>query len=104
MKFLPLVSVAALAITLASCAGDNDKKTSELPYNDPGSWVIMYYADADCDLEEYIMKDINELEVINNSSKQITIIALIDRIPVILPGMETGQTPAPSRSDMIPPI
>lgn len=42
-------------------------------------WVVMYYVDADNDLEPYIMADVNEIEAVNYAAKDILVVALIDR-------------------------
>lgn len=43
-------------------------------------WVIMYYVDADNDLEEFLLYDLNEMESVDISGRGIKVIALVDRI------------------------
>lgn len=47
---------------------------------DDNSWTIMYYVDADNDLEEALWNDLNEIESVDFSNKNIKVIALVDRI------------------------
>ncbi|MCP4132981.1 MAG: choice-of-anchor D domain-containing protein [bacterium] len=43
-------------------------------------WVIMYYVDADNDLEGLLLNDVNEIEGVNFDRDKVTVIALIDRV------------------------
>lgn len=73
----------------AACGGKDSKTDSiasdytnpNLPLTETQDWLIMYYCDADNNLEEYIMKDLNEMESVNLSAKKIKIVALVDRNP-----------------------
>lgn len=56
-----------------------DYSNSGLPRTDTQEWLIMYYCDADNDLEEVLMNDLNEMESVNLSGKKIRIVALVDR-------------------------
>jgi len=81
--------VSLLAIT--ACGGGSSSSSGgsvtpeytnpNLPRTDTQDWLIMYYCDADNNLEEFIMKDLNEMESVNLSAKKIKIIALVDRNP-----------------------
>jgi len=79
-----ILAVLMLAFTaLTSCgggggSGGNEDSVGTIETEGPG-WLIMYYCDADNDLEEVIMNDLNEMESIDLSAKKIKIVALVDR-------------------------
>lgn len=56
-----------------------DYTNLDLPLTETQDWLIMYYCDADNDLEEFIMNDLNEMESIDLTSAKIKIVALVDR-------------------------
>ena len=61
--------------------GDGHKSAySPLAQSTKYQWVVMYYVDADNDLEQYLMNDLNEIESVNLADKEIKVIALVDRI------------------------
>jgi clostripain len=62
-----------IVVGLTAC-GDDDKYV-------PGdkTWTIMYYGDADCDLEEYLMEDIAEMKAGFVNGYGVNLIILIDR-------------------------
>src|SRR5262245_61955735 len=43
-------------------------------------WTILYYLDADNDLEPYMLNDVDEMEVIG-STDNINLVAMLDRHP-----------------------
>ena len=45
----------------------------------PGTWTLLFYLDADNDLEEYIYEDLNELEAATFPAG-VTVLVLIDRV------------------------
>ncbi|MBN2535930.1 MAG: hypothetical protein JXB88_23830 [Spirochaetales bacterium] len=47
----------------------------------PDKWTIMVYLDADNDLEQYGIEDLNEIEGVDFSGTGINVIALTDRSP-----------------------
>lgn len=86
---LLIKSVIILSVfTFTACGGGGgggggeetpDYTNPNLPLTETQDWLIMYYCDADNDLEEYLMKDLNEMESVDLSSKKIKIVALVDR-------------------------
>lgn len=73
---------------IISCSGksDSDNNTvvpnytnNNLPLTETQDWLIMYYCDADNNLEENLLNDLNEMESVDLSSKKIRIVALVDR-------------------------
>ncbi|HBO41535.1 MAG TPA: clostripain [Spirochaetaceae bacterium] len=46
------------------------------------SWTILYYSDADCDLEDALLVDVAELQAGLKADADINVILLIDRIPL----------------------
>lgn len=77
-KNLILVCFFILPVLFSACfmPGDEDKVKgpNEL------SWTIMYYVDADNNLEEALMHDLNEIESVNFAGQNVKVIALVDRI------------------------
>ncbi len=61
---------------LPGCASEDEKYT-------PGdkTWTIMYYGDADCNLEEFLLEDIAEMKASFVDNQGATLIVLIDRHP-----------------------
>ncbi|MCX7679869.1 MAG: clostripain-related cysteine peptidase, partial [Spirochaetes bacterium] len=62
-----------------SCS-DDDGESSQSSVSSNNEWVIMYYVDADNDLEEFLLCDLNEMESVDLSSRNIKVIALVDRV------------------------
>lgn len=75
-KILAIIVFLITLVSLSGCGGGDDEYV-------PGdkTWTIMYYGDADCDLESFLMEDIAEMKagVLNNQG--VTLIVLIDRHP-----------------------
>jgi clostripain len=82
-KRLQVVLYVLCASLLVMCGGDtsgtNDSGNDD-PVTTTQKWTIMYYGDGDNNLEQFIMQDVNELESVDLSSKNINIIALVDRV------------------------
>jgi hypothetical protein len=78
-----------LTLVLAACGGGGggggggDEKGNftnpGLPMTETQDWLIMYYCDADNDLESFLMTDLNEMESVDLSLKKVKIVALVDR-------------------------
>ncbi|MFP4364954.1 MAG: clostripain-related cysteine peptidase [Spirochaetia bacterium] len=60
--------------------GGNVSVSAEAIVTRSAEWLIMYYCDADNDLEQYLMADVNEIEGVDFSNKNIAVVALIDRV------------------------
>jgi len=73
-KILVIILFMMAVVILPGCGGDDEKYV-------PGdkTWTIMYYGDADCDLEEYLMEDIAEMKAGFVNGYNVNLIILIDR-------------------------
>lgn len=74
-KIASLILIYLFIIFLSGC-GEEDEYV-------PGdrTWTIMFYGDADCNLEEYIMSDIAAMKANIADNQGVTLIVLIDRHP-----------------------
>ena len=103
-----LVLLFGIAVMLASCDwlfGPSDPEAEE-PETDTAAplaskaWTIMVYIDADCDLENYGMTDINELEaglaaaVASDSTimTKLNIVVQVDRVGTIEDDEDSNDT------------
>ncbi len=86
--FISCIILSLFAFTACGDDGNSDDggddgtpnySNSGLPLTEAQDWLIMYYCDADNDLEEFIMNDLNEMESVDLSGKKIKIVALVDR-------------------------
>ncbi len=68
------------AIILFACEHSFLTQESGMQLVEYSDWLIMYYVDADNDLEENLLADLNEIESVDFSNTDITVIALVDRI------------------------
>ena len=76
IKLSVILGSMALLFNFASC--ENETTT---PNNGESSWTIMFYFNADNNLESPMYDDLNELEAVDFSDEPINIIALFDRSP-----------------------
>lgn len=76
--FYSFMVIITSLMVITGCYQDN-KPEPQIP--NTVSWTIMYYVDADCDLEQYLLNDLNEIESVNVENQKIRIIALVDRSP-----------------------
>lgn len=84
-----IVLTAISLLLLVSCpgmfgSGDNEINNEIIGHDGSSaqpakSWTVIYYVDADNDLEEYLLDDIQEIKD-GLSSTDINVIALVDRI------------------------
>ncbi len=51
-----------------------------LPGGSPANWTVMVYAAADNDLEEFVIEDINEMEVGYAETDQVNVVVQLDRM------------------------
>lgn len=72
--FVTILFILASA-WLAGCGGDDEY----IPGNK--TWTIMYYGDADCDLESFLMEDLAEMKAGFVNGYGVNLIVLIDRHP-----------------------
>ncbi len=62
--------------SFSGCFGSGSSSSS----NEKANWTIMYYVDGDNNLENFLYKDLNEIEGVDFSNKKVQVIALVDRI------------------------
>jgi len=73
-KISAIIVFMIALFSLSGCGGGEDEYV-------PGdkTWTIMYYGDADCDLEGYLMEDIAEMKAGFVNGYGVNLIILIDR-------------------------
>lgn len=71
-----LICLLILIPFFCSCA----EEIVDLPGNNTRTWTIIYYNDADNNLESYLMYDLNEMEGVNIAENKVNVVALVDRI------------------------
>ena len=77
-------AAAVIAAALAGCGGDSSGNGGGNNAPAPAekvSWTVMYYGDADCNLESAILMDIAEMKNGFIDGQGINLIVLIDRSP-----------------------
>lgn len=79
-KPIYLLVILFVLFNLSACSDDDTTGTGG---GDTGTakWTIIYYCDADNDLEQFLMADLNEMETVDLSGTGVQIIALVDRHP-----------------------
>jgi len=78
MSTRPLRLAVLAALLVASLALPGGRARAEEPA--PVEWLFLVYHDADCNLEEPMMRDLEEMLAVG-SGKDVTILALVDRHP-----------------------
>ena len=83
---MPKIDLSSIAVssnlqpTLSLTNFNNPTQIDFTTKNERGNWTIMYYMDGDIDLEQYMLRDFNNLEKGYGSGENVTIIVLFDRI------------------------
>lgn len=67
---LVIILLFITMLSFSACEKEDDTKLD---------WLIMYYVDADNDLEKDLMLDMNEIESVDINKANIKVVALVDR-------------------------
>ncbi|MDY6935218.1 MAG: clostripain [Spirochaetota bacterium] len=80
-KYFNFVLCFVLIISVA-CNDDNDNPQPLVDnYTKGTNWTVMYYCDADCDLETALLSDVQEMKSGYVNDQGLNLILLIDRHP-----------------------
>ncbi len=77
---IKLVNSIILCICLLLSPACNDDNTVEEPAEIGADWTIMIYGDADNNIEEYLLHDINEMKFSFVNNQGHNLIVLVDRV------------------------
>jgi len=88
------ISPGTVSITAASTFDDTKTAscTVRVIESKKTSWTVMYYSDADCDLEAALMADIAEMKAGLQPGADINLILLVDRHPSSTTGYTSEST------------
>jgi len=87
MKIIRALFVSGIIISLATFSGcsrgssDSGEIFEEIVLTSGRTWTIMYYGDADCNLESALLADIAEMKAGFVNGQNVKLIVLFDRNP-----------------------